>query len=418
MDHHVSGGECQRIHLVAALDRRAPALGGGHPVAREIGLGDEHQSGHVRAVARQHQAVVQRAAQHPDRAANRFGPRIEPRCGYVVLLKPLEHPLPGAGTCNDDRRPPAGGYVRAQVREEHRQQFLGPAHLRRRLHVEHDLGVGARRQRAQRPPRPARRFRRLPHPGQRAVCGGGQVHALHVRGVQRRGPAERGRGPRRLEELLAGAHQVRRAGADLLRIAQQHVRTVRHDVGQQLQFAGLQHRQQRLHALDRNAGGHLVEHLHQGRVGRVVLGEARRAFLDLLGQQQFPAGRGDEGAHLEFGDGPLVGDGERAQLGDLVTPELDSHRVVRGRREDVEDAAAHRELAALADHVGTGVGQLDEPLDQLVEVVLRADTQGDGLDVAQTGGHRLHQRAHGRDDHPQLGSVVAVLGVREPAQHL
>ena len=50
-----------------------------------------------------------------------------------------------------------------------------------------------------------------------------------------------------------------------------------------------------------------------------------------------------------------------ADLLDLVAPELDPQRVLLGRREDVEDAAAHRELAAPLDQVDPGVAELDEP---------------------------------------------------------
>ena len=57
-----------------------------------------------------------------------------------------------------------------------------------------------------------------------------------------------------------------------------------------------------------------------------------------------------------------------------------------GRREDVEDAAADGELAALLDHLDPGVGQLDEPLEQLVEVVLGADREVDRVELAQARG--------------------------------
>ena len=59
----------------------------------------------------------------------------------------------------------------------------------------------------------------------------------------------------------------------------------------------------------------------------------------------------------------LVGDREPADLLDRVAPELDPQRVVLGRREDVEDAAADGELAAPLDHVDAGVGGADERLD-------------------------------------------------------
>ena len=66
-----------------------------------------------------------------------------------------------------------------------------------------------------------------------------------------------------------------------------------------------------------------------------------------------------DGCH-RLGQRALVGHGERAQLVDLVAEEVDAHRVVGDGREHVEDAAAHRELAAAGDHVDPGVGEVDE----------------------------------------------------------
>ena len=93
----------------------------------------------------------------------------------------------------------------------------------------------------------------------------------------------------------------------------------------------------------------------------------------------------------DLGDGPLVGDGEHPHFGDFVTPELDAHGVLGGRREDIEDAAAHREFAALADHVHAGVGQFDESENHVVELGLRADRQRHRLDGGDVGSHRLQQ---------------------------
>ena len=64
----------------------------------------------------------------------------------------------------------------------------------------------------------------------------------------------------------------------------------------------------------------------------------------------------------------LVGDREGADLLDLVAPELHPQRVLLGRREDVEDAAAHRELAALLDQVDAGVRGRGQRVDDVVEV--------------------------------------------------
>ena len=101
-------------------------------------------------------------------------------------------------------------------------------------------------------------------------------------------------------------------------------------------------------------------------------------------------------------DGALVGDGEHPYLGDFVAPELDANGVLGRRREDVEDAAAHRELAALADHVDPVVGQLDETGDDRsnrtvasnpggsgVEFGLRSDGERHRLDIGHVGCHRL-----------------------------
>ncbi len=65
--------------------------------------------------------------------------------------------------------------------------------------------------------------------------------------------------------------------------------------------------------------------------------------------------------------------------------------MVGGRREDVEDAATDRELAAASDHVHTLVGHLDELGEQAVEVDLDALAQGDRGDVSEARRHRLHE---------------------------
>ena len=88
-----------------------------------------------------------------------------------------------------------------------------------------------------------------------------------------RGLAAAGRGrPRGFQELLAGPDQVARPGADPFRIAQHDVRAGGELVDQQHQSVD-EDRRQRLHPLDRDAVGDLVEHLGQLRVlGRQVAG--------------------------------------------------------------------------------------------------------------------------------------------------
>ena len=115
------------------------------------------------------------------------------------------------------------------------------------------------------------------------------------------------------------------------------------------------------------------------------------------------------GAHsrLDGLQGALVGDREGADLLDVVAPELDPERVLLGRREDVDDAAADRELAALLDQVDPGVRRLGQPPYDVVEVDLVADGELDRLQVGQPLDLRLQHGAHrGHDDleRPVAGS--------------
>jgi hypothetical protein len=103
-----------------------------------------------------------------------------------------------------------------------------------------------------------------------------------------------------------------------------------------------------------------------------------------------------------------------ADLLDLVAPELHPQRMLLGGREHIQDAAAHSELAALGDQVDAGVGDVDEALHDLVEVVRPAGGKFDRFEVAEALELRLEHRAH-RSDHHARRPVGA--RVREPAQH-
>ena len=133
-------------------------------------------------------------------------------------------------------------------------------------------------------------------------------------------------------------------------------------------------------------------------------GERRGPVAHLDGEQQLPApGRVQD---LDGDDRSLIGDGEAAQLADLVAPELDAHGVLGRGREDVDDPAADGELAARGDHLDPRVRQLDEPDQQAVEVVGVADAQRHRLQPAQAGCDRLDQAACGGDDQPRRGGRV------------
>ncbi len=76
--YQVTRGQCQRVDSVAAFGGKAFALGGGHPIAGQISLGDDHQPG-----AREYHTVVQRALEHPDHAGLGLRSRLQHRCGSV-----------------------------------------------------------------------------------------------------------------------------------------------------------------------------------------------------------------------------------------------------------------------------------------------------------------------------------------------
>jgi hypothetical protein len=157
----------------------------------------------------------------------------------------------------------------------------------------------------------------------------------------------------------------------------------------------------------------VLQELAQRRVVLVGAGQRGGPLTDGVGEQQLAtAGRFQ---HVDGVGGALVGDGERAQLAHLVAPELDAHGVLGGGREDVDDPAAHRELAARGDHLDAGVGQLDQPHEQGVEVVRVADGQADGVERTQAGRDGLDEAAGG--GHQHAGGVVGgeATEQREPA---
>ncbi len=394
----------QRVDAVAPLRRHPAHVLRGRPAAAagEVGLGEHHE----RQLGEGEPAFERAAHDRDDTGLRRADePVLGQRGRHVGLAELLGGALRGAGAGHDEHRRAAGRDVRAQVAEGPFDVALVGLDVLE-VQAQHVLALGG--ELAQRPPRASLGARGVGRLGQAPVGRGPEV--------DRRLAAARGGHPGRLQELLAGAHQVLGAGADLLRIGQQHLGAVRDDVGEHLQLALAQRRDQRLHALRRDAVDDLVEHLHQVRVALVLLRQRGRAGLHAVGQQHLAARRRGELPHLGR-QRPLVGHRERPDLADLVAPELHPQRVLGGRREHVEDATAHRELAALLDHVDPRVGHVHQPPDELGEVQLDAHLQVHRLQLAQPRRHRLDQRPHGRHHDLQRPGRV-LLGVRQPAQDL
>ena len=89
-----------------------------------------------------------------------------------------------------------------------------------------------------------------------------------------------------------------------------------------------------------------------------------------------------------------------------------------GRREDVQDAAAYGEVAALLDEVGAGISRRDEighDVGQLPSGV--ADLERHRRQLAKTGNLGLQHRPDRRNDHVEWSRRRIVrLGVRQPSQ--
>ena len=102
----------------------------------------------------------------------------------------------------------------------------------------------------------------------------------------------------------------------------------------------------------------------------------------------------------------LVGHRELAQPLDLVAPQVDAHRDVGGGGEDVDDRAAHRELAPVLDLVLAPIAL--SPVARSARWSRpgrRASTTGSS--VLDVGAETLHERPCGRHDHRQRLVAVA-----------
>ena len=168
-----------------------------------------------------------------------------------------------------------------------------------------------------------------------------------------------------------------RPTADPLRIEDNDTRMCRHDL-EQGRHRAHEHRGERLHALDADALGQLLAHV---REHRHTLGEAPGPLANRGREEQFTHRRREHAVGREF-QRPLVSHGEGANLLDGVTPELDSERVLLGRREHVENPTTHGELTTPLDKVDSVVAHVDKVLNRLGEVGGRVDCQPHRLDVA------------------------------------
>ena len=200
--------------------------------------------------------------------------------------------------------------------------------------------------------------------------------------------------PGRLQELGVRLGQAVRAAVHPL--GREH-----RDGGVVRQVGGHRHevlherRSEGLHALDRDPLGDLREHLGQVRE---LVQHLACPLPDVVAEQEFARGGELDRAEVVLGRA-LVGDGERLDRLDLVAEEVDAHRVVGRRREDVEDATAHRELTTAGDEVDAGVGEVDElRRDRRQVVAPRVGPQHHRRQRRQVARDRLQRGADTRHD--------------------
>ncbi len=402
VDDEVARFEGERVDGLAAAGRHPGAVLAGRLLAGEVGLGEDGE-----LERRVDEAVVEGAAGDMDDGRGDLGEVGVQAGGDALAAEDLDRTGRRAVALGEEQRAPAVRHPLLGVG----QCPLGVTAVGvGGMHAQLE-GVAARRQLligregADRPPHHPQLAR--PVPDVREAPQGGRAHI-----DRRRSPAGAGR-PGRLEELLAGRHQVGGPGAYPLRVAHHRHAPGRQHVQQQLHVVH-QDRSQRLHALDGDPLGDLAEQFAQ--LG-MLLGERGGPLPHLVGQQQLTARRRPQAV---FGDlqGPLVGDLEVADLLDVVAPELHPQGVLLGRREDIQDAAADRELAALLDQLDARVRGRRQAVDDLFEVGALAGAQTDGIQLTQALDLRLEHGADGGDDDgdgPGGGVVLARVG--EPAQH-
>ena len=239
--------------------------------------------------------------------------------------------------------------------------------------------------------------------------------AEHGGEVDRHGVAARGVGPAGVEELLAGGDEVVGAGAHPLGVARDEHGAVGQQVEQGLHAVD-ERRGERLHALDGDALGELLEQV--GGTGQLV-GERRGARAHGVGEQQLAARRRPQ-AVLGDLEAALVGDLEPADLLDRVAPELQRAAGAprwAGRRRGCRRAPRTRRAARRGR-----CGCRRRPRARSTTSLERSVVAGLRARPARRSPRPLaigwSTRAHRGDDHRQRAvGVVAGVGVGQPAQH-
>ena len=154
-----------------------------------------------------------------------------------------------------------------------------------------------------------------------------------------------------------------------------------------------------------------VEGEQLGQVGalRLLVVERDLAELAVLHRE---LGRRRELQPLGVTQRTLGEGGEPANRFDLVAEQLDAGGALLGRREDVQDVAPHRKLAAVLHLVHALVPGLHQELADNAEVHLLALYEGESGRAQRRVGHRLGQRDGTGHHHGRARTIEGIGGER------
>ena len=263
---------------------------------------------------------------------------------------------------------------------------------------------GIDRERGYLPPLPIRPHARRPNVIDREIARARQVD----RGLI----ADSGVVPRGGKELLCRPNKVVGTAPDPLGVKDDHARIRRHHL-KQGRHPVSEDRGERLHPLDTDTLRELITHV---REHRNALCQPPSSLANNRGEEQLADRGGEHPMGREF-ERPLVRDGETADLLDRVPPEFDPQGVLVSRWKEVQNSAAHRELAPSLDEINTVITHVDETSDGDREIGGGIGRQANRLDITEPCGHRLEDSPDGcHDDIHRWHERVRGVGVCESPQ--
>ena len=166
---------------------------------------------------------------------------------------------------------------------------------------------------------------------------------------------------------------------------------------------------QRFHAFDRNGIGNGFQHVFGVGNGS---DQGFRTLAHLVGQLQFTAWRGPNHRNV-LTIRALIRSVELPDGIDLITEELNTHRMRQCRRKHVDNAASHREFTTIHHQVDSSIGVFHQSTRRLFERQFLALREHQRLHVGQTCNHWLDQGSHRHDENAdgseQLASLLRVL---------